>query len=49
MKKDKYCITTPLYAVTYEGNNNKNIEKLIEWIKSSEGQEIIENTGYVGI
>ena len=45
----KYKITTPLYAVTYEGNNNPNVKKLIDWVLSEEGQEIIEKTGYVGI
>lgn len=45
----KYAITTPLYAVTYKGNENANVKKLIDWILSKEGQEIIEKTGYVGI
>lgn len=45
----KYKITTPLYAVTYEGNNNPNVKELIDWVLSEEGQEIIEKTGYVGI
>ena len=44
-----YTIITPLYAVTYKGNTNKNVDKLIEWILSDEGQYIIEETGYVGI
>lgn len=45
----KYPITTPLYAVTYKGNENENVKKVLEWILSEEGQEIIEKTGYVGI
>lgn len=45
----KYSITTPLYAVTYKGNDNENVKKLINWILSEEGQEIIEKTGYAGI
>lgn len=45
----KYKIITPLYAVTYKGNSNSNVKKLIDWILSEEGQEIIEKTGYVGI
>ncbi len=45
----KYKITTDLYAVTYKGNDNENVKKLIDWILSDEGQEIIEETGYVGI
>lgn len=49
IKNGTYPITGPLYAVTWEGNHNENVEKLIEWILSDEGQEIIEKTGYVGI
>lgn len=42
-----YPITTALYAVTYEGNDNKNVALLLEWVLSEEGQKIIEKTGYV--
>lgn len=49
IKNGTYPISGPLYAVTYEGNENENVEKLLEWILSDEGQEIIEKTGYVGI
>ena len=49
IKNDKYPITTSLYAVTYKNNENENVQKLIDWILSSEGQEIIEKTGYVGV
>ena len=41
-----YPIITPLYAVTYKGNGNENVQKLLDWILSEEGQEIIEKTGY---
>ena len=49
IKNGKYSITTSLYAVTYKDNSNENVNKLIDWVLSSEGQEIIEKTGYVGI
>lgn len=49
IKNDKYPITTSLYAVTYKNNDNENVQKLLDWILSDEGQEIIEKTGYVGI
>lgn len=49
IKNGTYPISGPLYAVTYEGNENEKVEKLLEWILSDEGQEIIEKTGYVGI
>lgn len=49
IKNGSYPVTTPLYAVTYKGNKNKNVHRLIEWILSEEGQEIIEKTGYAGV
>ena len=49
IKKEHYPITTSLYAVTYKNNDNENVQKLLDWILSDEGQEIIEKTGYVGI
>ena len=49
IKNGTYPITTPLYAVTYAGNTNKNIPVLLDWILSEEGQEIIEKTGYAGV
>lgn len=49
IKNGYYPITTSLYAVTYKNNDNENVQKLLDWILSSEGQEIIEKTGYVGI
>ena len=49
IKNGSYPITTPLYAVTYYNNNNPNVDALIEWILSEEGQYIIEQTGYVGV
>ena len=49
VKNGSYPIVAPVYAVTYEDNDNPNVAKLIEWVLSDEGQYIIEQTGYVGI
>lgn len=49
IKSGMYSITTPIYAVTYKGNKNANVKKLLDWVLSNEGQEIIEKTGYVGV
>lgn len=49
IKNGSYPITGPLYAVTWEGNSNENVEKLLDWVLSEEGQYIIEKTGYAGI
>lgn len=48
IKSGKYPVITPIYAVTYEEQTNDNVDKLLQWILSEEGQEIIERTGYVG-
>ena len=49
IRNGSYPIVTPMYAVTYEENTNENVDKLLQWILSEEGQYIIEETGYVGI
>ena len=49
IKSGSYPITTPLYAVTYAGNDNENVDLFLDWILSEEGQEIIERTGYAGV
>ena len=49
IKNGSYPITTSLYAVTYKDNPNENVNKLIKWVLSKVGQEIIEKTGYVGV
>ena len=49
IKNGSYPVVGPLYAVTYKGNDNENVDRLLEWVLSDEGQEIIEKTGYAGI
>ncbi len=49
IKNGTYPVVTPIYAVTYEEQTNENVDKLLNWILSDEGQYIIEETGYVGI
>lgn len=49
IRNEKYPITSPVYAVTYKNNDNENVQKLLDWILSDEGQEIVEKTGYVRI
>ncbi len=46
---ESYPIVAPLYAVTYAEEDNKNVQKLIDWVLSEEGQYIVEKTGYVGV
>ncbi len=49
IKNGRYPVTTSLYAVTYKDNPNPNVEKLLNWVLSKEGQEITGKTGYVGV
>lgn len=43
-----YPYASEFYAVT-AGTENPNAEKLIDWILSEQGQELIKNTGYTPI
>ena len=36
------------YAIT-AGTENQNVQKLIDWILSEEGQAIVEKVGYVPV
>lgn len=45
----KYPIIANLYAVYNKDNENENIQKLMEWILSEEGQTVVEECGYVGL
>jgi len=49
IRNGSYPVVTPMYAVTYEENTNENVDLLLQWILSEEGQYIIEETGYVGV
>lgn len=49
IQNGNYPIIAPVYAVTYEGNDNPHVQELIDWMLSEEGQYIIEQTGYVGM
>lgn len=47
IRNNEYPIVTQFYAVYRTDNDNPNIAKLIDWILSDEGQELIEKCGYV--
>ncbi len=44
-----YPVIAKFYAVYRADNTNANIPKLIDWLLSEEGQELIEKSGYVKI
>lgn len=47
VRNKTYPFTVPVYAVTLKSNKKENVSKMIDWILSEEGQELIEKTGYV--
>ena len=49
IKTEKYPYTVDFYIVTRKDVKNKNLDMLIKWILSDEGQEVIEKIGYVPI
>lgn len=46
----EYPLTAEFYAVTRnDDHSNPNVEQLIEWILSPQGQELVEKTGYTAV
>ena len=43
-----YPLTVPLVAVTRKDNDNPNVRKVLDFLLSEDGQEIIRRTGYGG-
>ena len=49
IKNGTYPLTVDLCLITREGDENPNVQKMIDYCLSEEGQEIIEKTGYAGL
>lgn len=49
IKNGSYPIVTPIYAVTWAGNEKSTVKPFLDWVLSEEGQEILEKSGYVGL
>lgn len=49
IRSGAYPITADLYAVTWEGNPNDNVQTLLDWILGPQGQYLIEETGYAPV
>lgn len=49
IRNGTYPLTSTFYAVTLKGADHENTQKLLEWILSAEGQELIQKTGYTPI
>lgn len=48
IRADTYPLSTEFYIVT-AGTDNPNVEPLIDWILSEQGQALVEKVGYVPI
>lgn len=48
IRSGEYPITGEFYIVT-AGSDNPNVEKLIDWVLSEQGQKLVEKVGYVPI
>lgn len=46
---ETYPITSSFYAIYLKDNTHPELQPFIDWILSSEGQELIEKTGYVAL
>ena len=44
-----YPLTANFYVAYRKDNQNENVERLVSWLLSSEGQTMIEACGYVGL
>ena len=42
-----YPISASFYVVYRKDNDNPNLPKVVEWLRSEEGQRMIEECGYV--
>ena len=49
IRDGSYPVVAEFYAIYRADNDNQNIPVLIDWILSPEGQQIIEQSGYVSI
>ncbi|OON86262.1 hypothetical protein BXO88_08260 [Oribacterium sp. C9] len=48
IKNGTYPLVASFYAVYRKDNENQNVKKLVDWILTKEGQELIEGCGYIG-
>jgi phosphate transport system substrate-binding protein len=49
IKNGRYPLTASFYVVYRKDNTNENVKKLVDWLLTDEGQQMIEACGYVPI
>lgn len=48
IKTDEYPLTGSFYAIT-NGTENPNVDSFIDWMRSEQGQYLVEQSGYVPV
>ena len=48
IRSDEYPLSSEFYVIT-AGTANPNVQPFIDWMLSSEGQELVEQTGFVSV
>ena len=49
IRTQAYPVIGNFYAITVKGRESENTKKLIDWVQSRQGQELIEKVGYVSL
>lgn len=49
IRNGTYPLSADFYVVYRKDNDNENVRKIVDWLRSDEGQTMIEATGYVGL
>lgn len=49
IRSGAYPVTSTLYMVTRRGEENPNVQLLLDWVLSDQGRELIEKSGYVAL
>ena len=47
IRAGSYPFSNDFYAVTVIGRESEDVRKLLEWVQSPQGQELVQKTGYV--
>lgn len=49
IRSGTYPLVSEFFAVYRKGEQNPNVQKIVSWLLSEEGQDMIEKTGYIGV
>ena len=49
IRNGSYPLTADFYVIYRKDNDNPNVRRLVEWLLSQEGQDLIEACGYVSL